>query len=204
MKTSGFRMLRRAVATLWYLFSANGASFIASPPQVRTRDGFVRRRNGFAVANLGQRPRENRRFKPSALKARLIRELSRAFSARSLCNLKSWGVAPGCDKSALSALNRSARRPYNRCDSMAAAFSLVELVLALGVAGFCLFAVFGLMPVGMQTNRNATSQTAATNIIAGIVADLRATPAAATTSRRCILILQGRPRPRLVPTPVID
>ncbi len=182
MKISGFRMLRRAVAALWYLFSVNGASFIASPPQVRTRDGFVPRRNGFAVANPGQRPRENRRFKPSALKARLIRELSRAFSARSLCNLKSWGVAPGCDKSALSALNRSARRPYNRCDSMAAAFSLVELVLALGVAGFCLFAVFGLMPVGMQTNRNATSQTAATNIIAGIVADLRATPAAATTS----------------------
>jgi uncharacterized protein (TIGR02598 family) len=67
-------------------------------------------------------------------------------------------------------------------DSSAAAFSLVELVIALGVAGFCLFAVFGLMPVGMQTNRNATSQTAATNIIAGIVADLRATPAAATTS----------------------
>ena len=182
MRISGFRMLRRAVAALWYLFSANGASFIASPPQVRTRDGFVRTRNGFAVANLGQRPRENRRFKPLALKGRLIRELSRAFSARSLCNLKSWGVAPGCDESALSALNRSARRPYNRCDSMAAAFSLVELVLALGVAGFCLFAVFGLMPVGMQTNRNATSQTAATNIIAGIVADLRATPAAATTS----------------------
>jgi len=63
-----------------------------------------------------------------------------------------------------------------------AAFSLVELVLALGVAAFCLFAVFGLMPVGMQTNRNASSQTAATNIIAGIVADLRATPAAATSS----------------------
>ena len=64
----------------------------------------------------------------------------------------------------------------------ARAFSLVELVLALGVLAFCLIAVFGLMPVGMQTNRNATSQTAATNIIGGIVADLRATPAAATTS----------------------
>ena len=68
------------------------------------------------------------------------------------------------------------------CDSNSHAFSLVELVIALGVAAFCLIAVFGLMPVGMQTNRNATSQTAATNIIAGIVADLRATPAAATTS----------------------
>jgi uncharacterized protein (TIGR02598 family) len=67
-------------------------------------------------------------------------------------------------------------------NSRAAAFSLVELVLALGVVAFCLYAVFGLMPVGMQTNRNATSQTAATNIIAAIVADLRTTPAAATTS----------------------
>src|SRR5207244_13193607 len=64
----------------------------------------------------------------------------------------------------------------------ARAFSLVEVVLALGVLAFCLIAVFGLMPVGMQTNRNATSQTAATNIIAAIVADLRTTPAAATTS----------------------
>jgi len=67
-------------------------------------------------------------------------------------------------------------------NSKVAAFSLVELVLALGVAAFCLIAVFGLMPVGMQTNRNATSQTAATSIMAAIVADLRTTPAAATTS----------------------
>src|SRR5438093_10988178 len=54
------------------------------------------------------------------------------------------------------------------------AFSLVEVTLALGVAAFCLIAVFGLMPVGLQTNRNATSQTAPTNIIAFVVADLRA------------------------------
>jgi uncharacterized protein (TIGR02598 family) len=56
------------------------------------------------------------------------------------------------------------------------AFSLVEVTLALGIAAFCLIAVFGLMPVGVQTNRNATSQTAATNIIASVIADLRATP----------------------------
>jgi type II secretory pathway pseudopilin PulG len=53
-------------------------------------------------------------------------------------------------------------------------FSLVEVTLALGIAAFCLIAVFGLIPVGVQTNRNATSQTAATNIIAFVVADLRA------------------------------
>jgi uncharacterized protein (TIGR02598 family) len=58
----------------------------------------------------------------------------------------------------------------------AAAFSLVELTLALGVAAFCLIAVFGLVPIGVHTNRNATSQTAAANIMAAVIADLRATP----------------------------
>jgi uncharacterized protein (TIGR02598 family) len=62
------------------------------------------------------------------------------------------------------------------------AFSLVEVTLAIGIAAFCLIAVLGLLPVGVQTNRNATSQTRATNIIAAVVADLRATPATSTTS----------------------
>src|SRR6476659_10477120 len=65
---------------------------------------------------------------------------------------------------------------------VATAFSLVEVTLALGIAAFCLIAVFGLMPVGVQTNRNATSQTAANNIMAAVVADLRATPKNSTTS----------------------
>src|SRR3954465_6023900 len=63
-----------------------------------------------------------------------------------------------------------------------AAFSLVEVTLAMGIAAFCLIAVFGLIPVGVQTNRNATSQTVATNIMAAVVADLRATPKANNTS----------------------
>jgi uncharacterized protein (TIGR02598 family) len=63
-----------------------------------------------------------------------------------------------------------------------AGFSLVEVTLAIGIAAFCLIAVFGLMPVGVQTNRNATSQTAATNIMAAVLADLRATPKINTTS----------------------
>ena len=54
-------------------------------------------------------------------------------------------------------------------------FSLVELTLALGVAAFCLITVFALVPIGVQTNRNATSQTTATNIMALAVADLRGT-----------------------------
>jgi len=69
----------------------------------------------------------------------------------------------------------------------AAAFSLVEVTLALGVAAFCLIAVFGLLPVGVQTNRNATSQSTATNIIASVAADLRATPNGVTPSAQFLI-----------------
>jgi type II secretory pathway pseudopilin PulG len=65
------------------------------------------------------------------------------------------------------------------------AFSLVELTLALGIAAFCLIAAFGLMPIGVQTNRNATSQTAAANVLSSAVSDLR-----------------GAPVPRPTPSPV--
>jgi type II secretory pathway pseudopilin PulG len=73
------------------------------------------------------------------------------------------------------------------------AFSLVEVTLAMGVAAFCLLAVFGLMPIGVQTNRNATSQTRATNIMAAVIADLRATPKTGgtwtgTSSQFCIAL----------------
>ena len=73
-----------------------------------------------------------------------------------------------------------------------AGFSLVELTLALGVAALCLIAVFGLMPIGVQTNRNATSQTRATNIAAAVAADLRGTPSGNNTSSQfCIPIPTG-------------
>lgn len=64
----------------------------------------------------------------------------------------------------------------NRSFHSAGAFSLVELTLALGIAAFCLMAVFGLMPVGVQTSRNASSQTASTSILANVVSDLRRAP----------------------------
>jgi len=67
------------------------------------------------------------------------------------------------------------------------AFSLVEVTLALGIAAFCLIAVFGLIPVAALTNRNAISQTRATNIMASVVADLRATPNANPTSTQFVI-----------------
>ena len=83
----------------------------------------------------------------------------------------------------------------NRRLRSAAAFSLVELTLALGIAAFCLIALFGLVPIGIQTNRNATSQTAATNIMAAVVADLRGTPTANTTSAQFGITFGMNPPP---------
>jgi uncharacterized protein (TIGR02598 family) len=65
-----------------------------------------------------------------------------------------------------------------------AAFALVEITLALGVAAFCLIAVLGLVPVGVQTNRNATSQTAAINILSSVVSDIRSSKPGQSSSTR--------------------
>ena len=81
------------------------------------------------------------------------------------------------------------------------AFSLVELTLALGIAAFCLIAVLGLMPVGVQTNRNATSQTAVTNIMAAVIADLRATPRCLATSSQYQITLGTAPGCQVVISP---
>ncbi len=58
------------------------------------------------------------------------------------------------------------------------AFSMVEVTLALGVAAFCLLALLGLLPVGVQTNRAATQQTTANNILSAVVSDIRTVPIA--------------------------
>jgi uncharacterized protein (TIGR02598 family) len=54
-------------------------------------------------------------------------------------------------------------------------FSLVEVTLALGVAAISLTAVFALLPIGLQTSHSATEQTASSDILAAVIADLRAT-----------------------------
>jgi uncharacterized protein (TIGR02598 family) len=64
------------------------------------------------------------------------------------------------------------------------AFSLVEVTLALGVAAFALVAIFGLLPVGLNSNQASIEQTAATSIATGIISDLRTTPITSTTSTR--------------------
>jgi uncharacterized protein (TIGR02598 family) len=55
-----------------------------------------------------------------------------------------------------------------------AAFSLVEVTLALGVAAFCLITVFALLPVALKTQQTSTQQTTANTIMSQIFADLSA------------------------------
>jgi uncharacterized protein (TIGR02598 family) len=61
-------------------------------------------------------------------------------------------------------------------------FSLIEVTLALGIASFCLLAVFALLPIGAQIHRAAIGETEAAGILAAVISDLRATPRAATAS----------------------
>lgn len=52
-------------------------------------------------------------------------------------------------------------------------FSLVEVVIAIGVVAFALLAVLGLLPVALGTNRDATQETEAANIAALLESDVR-------------------------------
>jgi uncharacterized protein (TIGR02598 family) len=62
-----------------------------------------------------------------------------------------------------------------------AAFSLIEVTLALGIAAFCLLTVFGLLPIGLNSTQNASEQTAVSGIATAISADFRGTAGVALT-----------------------
>ena len=81
-----------------------------------------------------------------------------------------------------------------KCD----AFSLVEVTLALGVAAISLLAIFALLPVGVKTNQIAIEQTASTDLLSTVAADLRATPVtmprgSATVSPRFAISIPANP-----------
>ena len=76
----------------------------------------------------------------------------------------------------------------------ARAFTLIEVTLALGVAGFCLVTVFGLLPVGLTSSQASLEQTTAGNISSAILSDLR-----------CAQPLVAQASPRLgLPIPAAD
>lgn len=79
-----------------------------------------------------------------------------------------------------------------------AAFSLVEVTVALGITAFCLLSIFGLLPIALKSNQAAVEQTAANSILTAVAADLRATPPAsspgqAVTSQQFSISIPGNP-----------
>lgn len=54
-----------------------------------------------------------------------------------------------------------------------AAFSLVEVVLAIGIVSFALLAVVGLLPAGLKSIKNANEQAGAANVVGAISEALR-------------------------------
>src|SRR5256714_13768142 len=62
----------------------------------------------------------------------------------------------------------------NRPPPETAAFSLVEVALALGVAAFALLAIMGMLPTTLKTQQASIQQTTANQIISQIFSDLRA------------------------------
>jgi type II secretory pathway pseudopilin PulG len=55
-------------------------------------------------------------------------------------------------------------------------FSLVEIVIALGVISFALVAIIGLLPIGLASGRATIQETRANNLAEEIFATLRSQP----------------------------
>ena len=72
-------------------------------------------------------------------------------------------------------------------------FTLVEVTLAIGVVGFALIAVFGLLPVGIQSSQTAIEQTTVNGILSSVVTDLRSTPRESGVSERYKITIPNDP-----------
>ena len=56
------------------------------------------------------------------------------------------------------------------------AFTLIEVLLALGIVSFAFIALFGVLPVGLQTYRKAMDATTRANIVSVISSELAQAP----------------------------
>src|SRR5437773_8183613 len=60
--------------------------------------------------------------------------------------------------------------------SRISAFSLVEVVLALGVISFALVAIIGLLPIGLASGRGTIQETRANHLAEEVFSTLRSQP----------------------------
>lgn len=57
--------------------------------------------------------------------------------------------------------------------SLDRAFSLVEIVLAIGICSFALLAMLGTMPIGLKSLQDSAARTVSSNIVRGMSAEFR-------------------------------
>ncbi|SDU27623.1 Verru_Chthon cassette protein B [Verrucomicrobium sp. GAS474] len=62
-------------------------------------------------------------------------------------------------------------------------FNLVELALSLGICSFCIIGIMGLLPIGLNTNRDTVAQTEAAGIVRAAVADIQTVGSSGITGR---------------------
>jgi uncharacterized protein (TIGR02598 family) len=61
------------------------------------------------------------------------------------------------------------------------AFSLIEIVLALGICAFCLVALIGLFSVGMKSSRESVENQEVANLASLLITQRRSAPTNSTT-----------------------
>lgn len=79
-----------------------------------------------------------------------------------------------------------------------AGFSLVEICIALGIAAFCLVAIFALLPIGLRGNLESSEETIATGILSQVASDLVSCPVTAprglaATTKQFEIAIPGNP-----------
>lgn len=72
------------------------------------------------------------------------------------------------------------------------AFSLVEMVISLGIVSFAMLGIFGMIPVGLSNFRTAQQLTVESSIVQGIASELQRTDAANLVSESLYFDEQGR------------
>ena len=91
------------------------------------------------------------------------------------CRPTSGATPPGCLTVVFRGSSQSLGSRPSTLNSRSSAFSLVEVVIAIGVAAFCLVAMLGLFPTGLKSVKNTLDQTAAAGYLDAVALDLRNT-----------------------------
>lgn len=73
-----------------------------------------------------------------------------------------------------------------------AAFTLVEVTMALGVAAFCLLTILALLQTGLMSEKDTVGRTEALGILTSVYADLAATSSVSSSSEKFGIVLTNQ------------